>query len=115
MLDTMTARVTVSPGPLSVFDADGSAFIIHDAEDTYCPEGVAQGCAGGSRAAFVASSGRFRKRLEDPHSSSLALVRVSAPARGFETVWAGALRDVQVRKVIRASEGRQPDGLPVGH
>jgi len=51
VLETMTTRVTVSPGPLSVLDADGSAFIIHDAEDTYCPEGVAQGCAGGSRAA----------------------------------------------------------------
>jgi len=51
VLDTTTTRVTISAGPLSVLDADGSAFIIHDGEDTYCPEGAAQGCAGGSRAA----------------------------------------------------------------
>ncbi len=51
VMETVTTRVTLSPGPLSIFDADGSAFIIHDNEDTYCPEGVVQGCAGGSRAA----------------------------------------------------------------
>jgi Cu-Zn family superoxide dismutase len=51
VMRTKTSRVTLSPGPLSVFDADGSAFIIHDLEDTYCPEGAVSGCAGGSRAA----------------------------------------------------------------
>jgi len=51
VLETVTTRVTLSPGPLSVFDADGSAFIIHDGMDTYCPEGAAKGCAGGARAA----------------------------------------------------------------
>lgn len=50
-LRTKTTRVTLSPGPLSVFDADGSAFIIHDNEDTFCPEGADAGCAGGTRAA----------------------------------------------------------------
>ena len=45
-----TTRVTLSDGPLSVFDEDGSAFIIHTNPDTYCPEGEAAGCAGGSRA-----------------------------------------------------------------
>lgn len=48
-LSTVTTRVTLSDGPLSLFDSDGSAFIIHDLEDTYCPEGEAAGCAGGSR------------------------------------------------------------------
>ena len=47
----VTNRVTLSPGPLSVFDADGSAFIIHVAPDTYCPGGEIAGCAGGARAA----------------------------------------------------------------
>jgi len=51
VMETVTNRVTLSPGPLSVFDADGSAFIIHDGADSYCPEGVVKGCAGGSRAA----------------------------------------------------------------
>ncbi len=51
VLETVTTRVTLSPGPLSLFDADGSAFIIHDKLDTYCPEGATKGCAGGSRAA----------------------------------------------------------------
>ena len=50
-LHTVTTRVTLSPGPLSVFDADGSAIIIHTDPDTYCPEGDVSGCAGGSRAA----------------------------------------------------------------
>ena len=51
VLHTVTTRVTLSPGPLSLFDADGSAFIIHDFKDTFCPEGAVPGCAGGSRAA----------------------------------------------------------------
>ncbi|TFG62145.1 MAG: superoxide dismutase family protein [Nitrospirales bacterium] len=50
-LNTTTSRVTLSPGPLSLFDVDGSAFIIHVLEDTYCPDGAVTGCAGGARAA----------------------------------------------------------------
>ncbi|MGI9302360.1 MAG: superoxide dismutase family protein [Gammaproteobacteria bacterium] len=50
-LDTITTRVTLSPGPLSLFDDDGSAFIIHVNPDSYCPEGEVAGCAGGARAA----------------------------------------------------------------
>jgi len=48
---TKTSRITLSPGPLSVFDANGSAFIIHVNEDSYCPDGDVAGCAGGARAA----------------------------------------------------------------
>ena len=48
-LQTVTTRITLSDGPLSVFDEDGSAFIIHDNEDSYCPDGEVTGCAGGSR------------------------------------------------------------------
>lgn len=48
-LQTVTTRITLSDGPLSVFDKDGSAFIIHDNEDAYCPDGEVAGCAGGSR------------------------------------------------------------------
>ena len=51
MLRVLTTRVTLSPGPLSLFDQDGSAFIVHIDEDTFCPDGVAAGCAGGGRAA----------------------------------------------------------------
>ena len=50
-MQTLTSRVTLSPGPLSVFDEDGSAVIIHVDPDSYCPEGEAKGCAGGARAA----------------------------------------------------------------
>ena len=49
VLQTTTSRVTLSSGPLSIFDENGSAFIIHTNEDSYCPEGVVKGCAGGSR------------------------------------------------------------------
>jgi Cu-Zn family superoxide dismutase len=48
---TTTNRITLSPGPLSIFDADGSAFIVHVDPDTYCPQEEAKGCAGGARAA----------------------------------------------------------------
>jgi Cu-Zn family superoxide dismutase len=50
-LHTSTTRVTLSPGPLSLFDADGSAIVIHTDPDTYCPKGDVKGCAGGARAA----------------------------------------------------------------
>jgi Cu-Zn family superoxide dismutase len=50
-LITRTTRVTLSPGPLSLFDTDGSAFIIHEDPDTYCPNGAQGGCAGGARIA----------------------------------------------------------------
>lgn len=50
-LQTLTTRITLSDGPLSLFDADGSAFIIHVDPDSYCPGGEEAGCAGGARAA----------------------------------------------------------------
>lgn len=50
-LHSTTSRVTLSPGPLTVFDGDGSAVIIHTGVDTYCPNGAVAGCAGGARAA----------------------------------------------------------------
>ena len=50
-METLTSRVTLSPGPLSLFDADGSSVIIHTEADSYCPEGEVKGCAGGARAA----------------------------------------------------------------
>ena len=50
-LMAVTTRVTLSDGPLSLFDEDGSAFIIHTNPDSYCAGGEEAGCAGGSRAA----------------------------------------------------------------
>ena len=47
----VTSRITLSAGPLSVFDANGSALIVHVGEDTYCPDGPTAACAGGARAA----------------------------------------------------------------
>ena len=51
VMTTISSRVTLSEGPMSLFDADGSAVIVHVDEDTYCPEGAVKGCAGGGRAA----------------------------------------------------------------
>jgi Cu-Zn family superoxide dismutase len=51
VLLTLSTRVTLSPGPLSIFDKDGSALIIHEKPDTYCPQGDVHDCAGGGRAA----------------------------------------------------------------
>jgi Cu-Zn family superoxide dismutase len=46
-----TNRITLSPGRLSILDEDGSSFIIHTNEDTYCDEesDLKKGCAGGAR------------------------------------------------------------------
>ena len=46
-----TNRVTLSDGRLSILDEDGSAFIIHTNEDTYCDQesDLEKGCAGGAR------------------------------------------------------------------
>ena len=46
-----TNRITLSPGRLSILDEDGSAFIIHTNEDTYCDQesDLKRGCAGGAR------------------------------------------------------------------
>ncbi|MFK7858015.1 MAG: superoxide dismutase family protein [Granulosicoccus sp.] len=49
--ESVTSRLSLSSGPLSLFDSDGSAFIVHDNPDTYCFGGEVAGCAGGSRAA----------------------------------------------------------------
>jgi Cu-Zn family superoxide dismutase len=46
---TTTNRITLTPGPLSVFDADGSAVVVHVGPDTGQP-GVTGG-AGGARIA----------------------------------------------------------------
>jgi Cu-Zn family superoxide dismutase len=48
-----TNRVTLSPGRLSLFDADGSAIVVHTQPDTYCDEEseLKKGCAGGTREA----------------------------------------------------------------
>jgi len=46
-----TNRVTLSPGRLSIFDDNGSSFIVHTNSDTYCDEesDLKKGCAGGPR------------------------------------------------------------------
>jgi Cu-Zn family superoxide dismutase len=48
-----TSRITLAPGRLSVFDADGSSIIVHTQPDTYCDEEseLKKGCAGGTREA----------------------------------------------------------------
>ena len=48
-IDTSTSRITLSPGPLSVFDGNGSAVIVHLNQDQGTT-GVAGG-AGGPRIA----------------------------------------------------------------
>jgi Cu-Zn family superoxide dismutase len=46
-----TNRVTLSPGRLSLFDDNGSSFIVHSNPDSYCDQEseLKKGCAGGAR------------------------------------------------------------------
>ena len=50
-LDAFTSRVTISDGPLSLFDADGSAIIIHKNPDGGAPGPAKSGVSGGPRLA----------------------------------------------------------------
>ncbi|HEV3469697.1 MAG TPA: superoxide dismutase family protein [Pyrinomonadaceae bacterium] len=50
-LEAVTTRVTLSEGPLSVFDADGSAIIIHARQDQLTSGETKSGVSGGPRLA----------------------------------------------------------------
>jgi len=50
-LTGVTTRVTLSPGPLSLFDADGTAVIIHGNEDKEITGEPKSGVSGGPRVA----------------------------------------------------------------
>jgi Cu-Zn family superoxide dismutase len=47
----VTTRVTLSPGPLSLFDADGTAIIIHGNPDQGITGAPKSGVSGGPRVA----------------------------------------------------------------
>jgi Cu-Zn family superoxide dismutase len=47
----MTTRVTLSAGPLSVFDSDGTAIIVHGNEDKGTTGAPKSGVSGGPRVA----------------------------------------------------------------
>jgi Cu-Zn family superoxide dismutase len=50
-LRATTSRITLSPGPLSVFDANGSAVIIHGNQDQGITGAAGSGVSGGPRLA----------------------------------------------------------------
>ena len=50
-LYTITNRVTISGGLTTLFDKDGSAFIIHESEDKYLPDPPTKDAPGGARIA----------------------------------------------------------------
>lgn len=50
-LYALTSRVTLTPGLTSLFDKDGSAFIIHGLEDKYLPDPPTKDAPGGPRIA----------------------------------------------------------------
>jgi Cu-Zn family superoxide dismutase len=50
-LKAVTTRITLSPGPLSIFDADGTAIIIHGNEDKGETGAPKSGVSGGPRVA----------------------------------------------------------------
>lgn len=50
-LYTITSRVTISDGLTTLFDRDGSAFIIHEFDDKYVPDPPTKDAPGGPRIA----------------------------------------------------------------
>lgn len=50
-LYTITSRVTLSEGLNTLFDTDGSAFIIHELDDQYLPDPLTKDAPGGPRIA----------------------------------------------------------------
>ncbi|MCC6966780.1 MAG: superoxide dismutase family protein, partial [Nitrospira sp.] len=50
-LYAVTSRVTLSEGLTTLFDRDGSAFIVHELEDRYLPDPPTKDAPGGARIA----------------------------------------------------------------
>jgi len=50
-LNAITSRVTLTPGLTTLFDADGTAFIIHELEDKFLPDPPTKDAPGGPRIA----------------------------------------------------------------
>ncbi len=50
-MEARTSRITLSPGPLSVFDEDGSVVVVHGNPDQGVPGPVKSGVSGGPRIA----------------------------------------------------------------
>jgi Cu-Zn family superoxide dismutase len=51
VMKATTSRITLSPGPLTLFDADGSAIIVHEKPDQGIPGAAKSGVSGGPRIA----------------------------------------------------------------
>ena len=51
VMEARTSRITLSPGPLSVFDEDGSVIIVHEKPDQGIPGPAKSGVSGGPRIA----------------------------------------------------------------
>jgi superoxide dismutase, Cu-Zn family len=51
VMQATTSRITLSPGPLSVFDANGSSIIVHEKPDQGIPGKAKSGVSGGPRIA----------------------------------------------------------------
>lgn len=51
MLYTITNRMTISDGLTTLFDQDGTAFIILESEDKYLPDPPTKDARGGARIA----------------------------------------------------------------
>ena len=51
VMEARTSRITLSPGPLSVFDGDGSVVIVHENADRGIPGPAKSGASGGPRIA----------------------------------------------------------------
>jgi superoxide dismutase, Cu-Zn family len=51
VLEATTSRITLSPGPLTLFDANGSAIIVHQKPDQGVPGQPKSGVSGGPRIA----------------------------------------------------------------
>jgi Cu-Zn family superoxide dismutase len=52
-LETVTSRITLSQSPVSIFDQDGSAIIVHQNQDEMVAEGTAAQAGGGRLACGV--------------------------------------------------------------
>lgn len=50
-MEARTSRITLSPGPLSVFDDNGSVVVVHEKADRGIPGPAKSGVSGGSRIA----------------------------------------------------------------
>ena len=104
-MKVVTTRVTLSDGPLSLFDEDGSAIIIHGNPDQMITGASKSGVSGGPRVACGVIA-KIAGGLASAEAEDLAPRRTQLAARSIERVATGRCLGTELR-VLGNDQRRQ--------